>query len=78
MVAALRPQRGQQGVPVLAVTAARIAEGLVDARFHAFEAADVDVAVVVVEEPRDVIGAGANPVLHVLLRFVRARAKTRS
>jgi hypothetical protein len=59
----------------LAGKTGEVEKRLVDALFHALETADVDVAVLVVEQAGDVAAARPDHVLHVALRLARhARA----
>ena len=71
MVASLRPQSWQQHTPVLAVLAAGVPKGVVDALLHAFEAADVHVAILVMQQAHDFGAAFPNSILDVLLGLTR-------
>jgi hypothetical protein len=73
MEAALGQQLRLQRVPIETVIATDVAERLDDARLHALQAAEVDVAVVVLQHLRHLLGALANPVLHVALRLPSTR-----
>src|SRR6266498_1668967 len=69
VVAALFPQHRSHTVPVHFLFAACVAKRFVDALLHALQAADVDVAVCIAEQPRNVRAPLANPVLYVALRL---------
>lgn len=75
MVAALFKKRRPQKIPVHVVSTARVAKRLVDALLHSLQTADVDVAIGVAKQSRDLRAAFANPVLHVFLRFAGSARK---
>src|SRR6185312_8714287 len=60
-----------QRVPVETVRATHLAKRVEDTRFHALEPAHVNVAIVVLQHLRDLVGARADAVLHVDLRRSR-------
>src|SRR5690349_9615757 len=68
---ALREQLRLQCVPVEPPRAADVAERVDDAALHAFQAADVNVAVIVLQHAHDLVGALADAILHVRLRLLR-------
>src|SRR4051794_13206562 len=66
-----RQQLRMQLVPIHAVHAAAMPEGIDHAGLHALEATDIDVAVLVREHPNDDLAPLANEVLHIRLAFAR-------
>src|SRR4051812_31329474 len=63
--------RGLQRRPVERCAAADVCKSFVDAAFHALEAADIDMGMRILEQPRDNRCFGADAVLHIDPRLPR-------
>ena len=66
MITALLQEFRLQHFPVQAVVRAGLAEGFVDALFHALQAAQIHVSVVVAQQARHLVGTCTDQVLGLL------------